>query len=262
VYTTKPLRPRFAGELDPLARQRLLGGFSQEALEHASVMLIGAGGINGQIADGLVRKAVGMLWLLDGDSVAMSDLNRQPFTRSHLGQVKVNALAEVVAQQAVGATEIRVLPEMFTEDLPARIGIECDAVVCGVDNETARVAAARWAAGTRKPLITMAVNYNADFGYCFVQEPGGACYLCLKPGAATDIRRTPCAVGSSIDILKGVGALGLYALDSLFMDRPRAWNYKELSLDGGRNERQEFVAPSPGCAVCRRGESLGAATGP
>jgi hypothetical protein len=33
-----------------------------------------------------------------------------------------------------------------------------------------------------------------------------------------------------LDILQAVGALTVYALDSLLMDRLRTWNYRRLSL--------------------------------
>ena len=59
--------------------------------------------------------------------------------------------------------------------------------------------------------------------------------------------RLPVPWVPSIDILKVVAGLALYAVDSLLMDRPRAWNYKEVSLDGDRVERQMMLAQSADC---------------
>ena len=68
----------------------------------ATIGLIGAGGVNGQVADGLARKGVGSLILQDGDSVAWSNLNRQPFLAEYVGKNKAYALAEVLVAQATG----------------------------------------------------------------------------------------------------------------------------------------------------------------
>ena len=80
----------------------------------------------------------------------------------------------------------------------------------------------------------------------------------LTPVHSDAPRTTPCVVGSAIDILKVVGGLALYAVDSLLMDRPRAWNYKEVSLDGDRVEHQMVLAQSADCPLCRRSSLLDA----
>ena len=257
VYQAQGKEPSSAEE-GPLSRHHLIGGFSQEALGRATIGLIGAGGVNGQVADGLARKGVGSLILQDGDSVAWSNLNRQPFLAKQVGKNKSYALAEVLVAQATGRTTITTLPWFFPDERGLSVLETCDVVVCGVDDDKSRIAISSWALQRDIPLIIMAVTYNADFGYCFVQEPG-ACFGCLDPVAFGAPRTTPCVVGSAIDILKVVGGLALYAVDSLLMDRPRAWNYKEVSLDGDRVEHQMVVAQSADCPLCRR-SSLSDAT--
>jgi molybdopterin/thiamine biosynthesis adenylyltransferase len=240
----------------PHARHQLLGGFSQAALETTSIGLIGAGGVNGQVGEGLARKGVGHLVIMDGDTVDPSNLNRQPFVKSQIGKFKAHALAERIVSIATARTSVIALPWYFP-DLRAISALRaCRVVVCGVDSDEARVAVATWAKAEGLALIVMAVTYNADFGYCFVQEPVGACFGCLDPRAFQEPQTTPCVVGSSIDILKVVGGLALYAIDSLLMDRPRSWNYKEVSLDGDRAERQLRVPKSDDCPLCGAKRSI------
>lgn len=234
----------------PLSRHELLGGFSQIALRNASIALVGTGGVGGQVADGLARKAIGRMVLQDGDSVSLSNLNRQPFTPDQVGKNKAHALAEGLITVATGATTIVAQPWYFPDQRGMPAINNCQIVVCGVDGDTDRAALASWAFERVVPLIVVAVTYNADFGYCFVQEPGSACFGCLDPGAFASPRTTPCVVGSSIDILKVMGGLALYAIDSLLMDRPRSWNYKEVSLDGDRSERQLVLPRAEDCPLC------------
>lgn len=55
----------------------LLGASAMEILRTARVAVFGLGGVGGHIAEALARAGVGELWLIDGDEVAPSNLNRQ-----------------------------------------------------------------------------------------------------------------------------------------------------------------------------------------
>ena len=99
-----------------------------------------------------------------------------------------------------------------------------------MDNNPARVAASRYFRPKGIPVIFTAVSRDADHGYVFVQERGGPCIGCVFPDM-TDDDRFPCPGTPAIaDILQAVGALAVYAFDSLVMARPRRWNYRRISL--------------------------------
>jgi hypothetical protein len=67
----------------------------------------------------------------------------------------------------------------------------------------------------------------------FVQEKDGPCVGCLFPDMADD-DRYPCPGTPAIsDILQAVGALAVYAVDTLLTQRPRVWNYRHISLCDG-----------------------------
>src|SRR2546423_10466869 len=74
-------------------RQVSLKGFNQQALANAKVIMIGAGGLGGEIGEALVRKGVGTLTVLDFDVVELSNLNRQLFGKNDLGRPKAHCLA-------------------------------------------------------------------------------------------------------------------------------------------------------------------------
>jgi molybdopterin/thiamine biosynthesis adenylyltransferase len=89
------------------ARQESVPGFIQQALMMAKVILIGAGGLGGEIGEALVRKGVGILTLLDHDAVELTNLNRQRFFKADLGKNKAHRLARNLAQEAVCGTVIQ-----------------------------------------------------------------------------------------------------------------------------------------------------------
>lgn len=106
-------------ELLRYARQILLDSWDIEAqtrLKHSRVLIIGMGGLGCPVADTLVRAGVGELFIVDGDSIEASNLQRQNlFTPADIGQSKaltakkqLNAVNELVK---VTAIEQRFNPE-------------------------------------------------------------------------------------------------------------------------------------------------------
>ena len=62
----------------PLQRMELLIGENNlEILKRSTVMVVGVGGVGSYAAEALARSGVGTLILVDGDTVAPSNLNRQ-----------------------------------------------------------------------------------------------------------------------------------------------------------------------------------------
>ncbi|KKL85485.1 hypothetical protein LCGC14_1954240, partial [marine sediment metagenome] len=123
----------------------------------------------------------------------------------------------------------------------------------GVDNNEARIAAAAYYLARRIPVVFLAVDVTASCGYVYVQtsRPGDACFLCLYPDAAQERDVHACA-GASIEILKVLAGIALYAVDSLLMDRPRPWNYKEVFLSQG-GDGQCTIGQKPDCTLCNQG---------
>ena len=61
-----------------LSRTRLLmGDAAMERLQRAHVMVVGVGGVGAYAAEMIARAGVGRMTIVDGDTVAESNLNRQ-----------------------------------------------------------------------------------------------------------------------------------------------------------------------------------------
>ena len=75
--------------------ERLLGAATVEKLSQIRVAVFGIGGVGGHAAEALVRSGIGALDIVDGDEVALSNINRQIIAlHSKVGMPKTEAAAE------------------------------------------------------------------------------------------------------------------------------------------------------------------------
>ncbi len=96
--------------------ERLIGAAALEKLKNARVAVFGVGGVGGYVVEALARSGVGTLDLVDSDTVAPSNINRQIIAlHSTLGQSKVEAakrrVLDINPTAAVNAYEVFYLPE-------------------------------------------------------------------------------------------------------------------------------------------------------
>lgn len=249
------LQPNDPAEAPVDQRTSHLPGYDGAALHQAHVLLVGCGGLGGEIGHGLVRNGIGNLTLCDHDSVELSNLNRQRFFRDDLYKNKAIQLARNLHAEAVLPLMITGMAMQAEEALEnPKLGT-VSAVICGVDNDTARVLVSRWAIAHRSPAIFTAVNNAADYGYVFVQRSSenSPCFGCLFPDAVTNTAPAPCNVAASIDILKVVAGLVLYALGAQLMPaRKLLWHYKEIDFTGALHDGVREIPKRSDCPICGR----------
>ena len=251
VFTVSRTSVKLRGKAVPGAddRQKRIPGFDQEIFSKSSALCIGAGGINSQIAPTLVRKGIGKITLLDDDIVEPSNLNRQRFYIKDVGENKAVALARNLIPECIVATQIRGYP-LPLEEVIEEPYLACDIAICGVDNNVARVLASWYFRAKNIPVIFTAVSRDADHGYVFVQDKEGPCIGCMFPDMVND-DRFPCPGTPAIaDILQAVGALAVYAVDTVLMNRPRTWDYRRISLSDPNLDGGSMIAQRKGCEIC------------
>lgn len=79
--------------------ERLYGEAAYAAIASAHVCVVGLGGVGSWCAEALARSGVGKLTLIDGDTVAESNINRQlPALESTVGLAKADVLARRFAE--------------------------------------------------------------------------------------------------------------------------------------------------------------------
>ena len=103
--------------MDQFSRTRLLlGQEGMDRLKNSRVALFGVGGVGGYTFEALVRSGVGTVDIFDGDSVDLTNLNRQIIaTRETVGRRKVEAAREralsINPECRVNAFDMFFLPE-------------------------------------------------------------------------------------------------------------------------------------------------------
>jgi len=231
-------------------RQRRVPKFSQEALSGLTVLLVGAGALGGEIAEGLVRKGVGTLKILDFDTVGLSDLNRQFFFSRDKHKPKAWALARNLYPHGAMGTTIIAWNLAFENAQEMGIDLSCDVIVSAVDDAETRIAISRFSLDHKVPALFGGASITADFANLFIQAVNGPCFACAFPGE-TSGERTPCPGSPAIkDLFKQLGGLALYAIDSLVMERPRNWNLFNICPADASFSPGGMVGRRDECPIC------------
>lgn len=103
------------------ALQSRIGVPLQQTFQKATVAVCGLGGLGSHIAYALARAGVGTLILIDFDTVNLSNLNRQQYGVSQLGQPKVAALADGIREAAPYVVTVPHAVRLTRENIPALI---------------------------------------------------------------------------------------------------------------------------------------------
>ena len=142
--------------LNQFSRTALLVGTQAiEKLEASRVAIFGIGGVGGYVAEALARSGVGSFDLIDNDTVALTNLNRQIIaTHATLGQAKVQVMAERIhainPEAHVNVHQCFFLPENAHEfDFS-----QYDYVVDAVDTVAAKIAIIMAAKAAGVPVIS------------------------------------------------------------------------------------------------------------
>src|SRR3569832_2391569 len=154
--------PRFSDrEVERYARHlvlREIGGPGQQRLKAARVLLVGAGGIGAPAALYLAAAGVGALGILDDDTVALSNLQRQVlYAEADIGRPKVEAAAERLGELNSDITVVPVAQRLTPQN--ARSLIEgWDLVIDGSDSFETRAAVGEACVAERVPLVAAAIG--------------------------------------------------------------------------------------------------------
>lgn len=135
-----------------------VGAEGQQKMAAASVLIIGAGGLGTPAAAYLVAAGIGRVGIIDGDTVAESNLSRQFFyNESDIGANKAERLADKLRHQN-SLIKIEAIPQMLNETNAKQVidsyGLVCD---CS-DNVDARILSDRICGELKKPLMYAAVK--------------------------------------------------------------------------------------------------------
>ncbi len=237
-------------EVERYARHLVLsevGGPGQQRLKAATVVIVGAGGVGSPAALYLAAAGVGTLRIIDGDTVSLSNLQRQIlFDTADIDRPKVEAAAGRLG--AINPhVRVEALNQPLTAENAAGIIAGADAVLDGTDDfETRhRVNAACVAAGV--PLVSGALGRWTGQVGVFAGKP---CYRCLVPESPPDAET--CARVGVVGALAGVvGAMAALETIKLITGAGEPLTGRLMLYDGlSATSRTVSVTADPACPVC------------
>lgn len=232
--------------LDPIGIE------GQARIVGAHVLIIGAGGLGSPAALYLASAGVGKITLADGDTVDLTNLQRQILhTQDRIGQAK--ALSGQAALVRINP-EVTVVPvtERLAGERLATLVAEADAVLDCCDNFDTRHAVNRACVEHRVPLISgAAVRFSGQISVFDPRRTDSPCYHCLFP-EGEDIEELRCAVTGIFAPLTGIiGSMQAAEALKLISGAGEPLVGRLLLLNGLTMEwRSVRFGKDPHCAVC------------
>jgi molybdopterin synthase sulfurylase MoeB len=171
------------GEMLRYNRQIILRGFDfdgQERLKAGRVLVVGLGGLGCACTQYLAAAGVGHLTLLDFDTVALSNLQRQTLHRdATIGQPKVDSARDALAaiNPHISLTPLNAL---LDETRLAEEVAKHDLVLDCTDNVTIRNQLNQCCFAAKIPLVSGAAIRMEGQISVFTYQPGEPCYRCLS----------------------------------------------------------------------------------
>jgi adenylyltransferase/sulfurtransferase len=229
-----------------------IGIEGQEKILGAHALIIGAGGLGSPAALYLASAGVGRITLADGDTVDLTNLQRQILhTQERVGQAKA-----VSGQTALAHINPQVIVDPLTERLAGErldaLVASADVVLDCCDNFATRHAINRACVKHRTPLVSgAAIRFDGQLSVYDSRRPGAPCYHCLFP-EGEDVDEVRCAVMGVFAPLTGIiGSMQAAEALKLIADIGEPVVGRLLLLDGLSMEwRSVKFGKDPKCSVC------------
>ena len=226
---------------------REIGGPGQQRLKAARVLIVGAGGLGAPAALYLAAAGVGELAIVDADTVALSNLQRQVlFHAADQGRVKVEAAVDRL--RALNAN-VRVTPivGMLTPANARELIRGYDLVLDGTDDFATRFAVNAAGVAEGVTLVSGAIGRWTGQVGVFAARP---CYQCLVPDMPPDAET--CAAVGVVGALAGViGSIMAMEAVKLIAGAGEPLTGRLLIYDAlAAESRTVRIGADPQCPVC------------
>ncbi len=181
-----------------------VGVDGQLRLKHASVLLIGCGGLGSPAALYLAAAGVGRLGIVDPDVVDVSNLQRQILHgESWVGRPKLESAAARL-REVNPHVVVECHPVRFTPDNALELAANYDILLDASDNFPTRYLANDAAFFLKKPLVYGAIQCFEGQVAVFAPHLGGPCYRCLLPEMPAAGAVPTCAEAGVLGVLPGI----------------------------------------------------------
>jgi molybdopterin/thiamine biosynthesis adenylyltransferase len=239
---TSGMSDQQAARYDRQIKLEDVGVSGQRSLLDATVTIVGAGGLGLPVISYLAAAGVGGLRVIDGDTVELSNLHRQPLYREgDVGSRKVHAIAEWV-RGLDAAIAIEAIPDDLDAGHADRLLDGSDVIVDATDRFDARYAISDGGQRLGIPVVSGAV-YRWE-GQVLVLPPGGPCYRCAFPAPPEGVALDCAITGVAGPVVGTVGAMMATAVLRLLLGHD-VESPSTLTVLDGRTGRTDIVRVPP-----------------
>ena len=227
-----------------------IGSEGQEKLNKASVLVVGAGGLGSPALTYLACAGVGCLGIIDSDTAALSNLNRQFLHYTNdIGRAKTDSAKEKLSSLN-DEIKIKTFNERLTDGNAKNIFNGYDIILGAVDSFETRHIINRACVSLCIPYIDGGIN---GFSGCvlFSGPPDTPCLNCIFPETAVSQSKHPVGVLGAVAGVIGTIEASIALLILLGLPNPIAG--KLLLYDGLRaNIDHVEIKRNEECSVCNQ----------
>ncbi len=142
---------------------RLYGAAGAQRLAASHVLIIGIGGVGSWSAEALARSGVGQLSLIDLDSVAASNVNRQVLAlQSSIGAAKVQVMRSRIADINPNCKVVTIEDFLTIDNLESVMAIAPDFVIDAIDAPRVKAALIAHCVAKKIPIIVSGAAGGRD----------------------------------------------------------------------------------------------------
>ena len=235
---------------------------AQERLLAAHALVVGAGGLGSPVALYLAAAGIGRLTIVDGDTVDLTNLQRQiAHGNDRISQPKAESAAA-----SAGALNpdvvIRALNRHADAALLDALVAEVDVVIDCTDNFATRQAINAACVRHVRPLVFgAAIGFDGQAAVFDPRDPASPCYACLFPPGAPPPEVACATLGVLAPLVGIVGSLQAAEALKLVGEVGRPLVGRLLLLDALTMAWTELAAPRRiDCPVCGTRPALTAAS--
>lgn len=229
-----------------------VGLSGQKALLNSKVLIIGMGGLGCPVATYLNCAGIGSLGLVDGDTVCLSNLQRQfLYSESQVGVSKVTSAIEVLSKTNSETKFVSHSVYVNSENI-FNIIKNYDIVINAVDNFKTRYLINEACVALKVPLVDGAISNFEGMVMVFDQKDNSPCYSCVFPNAPK--QNLNCNELGVLGVLPGIVGV-IQATEAIKLVLKKDVIKNQLLVYNALNQsiRKVFISKNPDCSVCNGG---------
>ena len=231
-----------------------IGEAGQLRLKHARVLCVGAGGLGSPALQYLAAAGVGTLAIIDGDSVEVTNLQRQIlYTHVDIGRLKVDVARErLLASNPL--IEVEVYPYPLDQHNACELIARYDVIIDASDNFYTRYLVNDACVNEQKPCVFASLSRFT--GQCSVLAvTPGPCYRCIYPQPQAALN---CAQAGVLGVLPGImGSIQALEVIKLIVSLGEPLIGRLLLFDALKMQSRELqVTADVACCACGKRQAF------